>query len=106
MAAGRYGSEAEVVADALRQYRADRAALLGLLDPSIEQLDRGEGQPFDAAEGANLSAALNLRAHIESGARRGLGLFIMRKVMDEIRYCSRAGRRNELTLVKHVGLGG
>lgn len=50
VAAGRYSSEAEVVADALKQYLADREALLGLLDPAIEQLDRGEGRPFDAEE--------------------------------------------------------
>ena len=50
VAAGRYASEAEVVADALRQYLADREAMLALLDPAIEQLDRGEGRPFDAED--------------------------------------------------------
>jgi putative addiction module CopG family antidote len=50
VASGRYASEAEVVADALKQYLADRAALLALLDPAIEQLDRGDGRPFDAEE--------------------------------------------------------
>jgi putative addiction module CopG family antidote len=50
VAAGRYASEADVVADALRQYLADREALLALLDPAIEQLERGEGRPFDAEE--------------------------------------------------------
>ena len=50
MAAGRYSSEAEVVLDALKQYLADRKALLDLLDPAIEQLERGEGRPFDAED--------------------------------------------------------
>ena len=50
VAGGRYGSEAEVVADALRQYLADREVLLALLDPAIEQLERGEGRPFDAED--------------------------------------------------------
>jgi len=50
VAEGRYASEAEVVADALRQYLADREALLTLLDPAMEQLNRGEGLPFDAQE--------------------------------------------------------
>lgn len=50
VAAGRYSSEADVVADALRQYLADREALLAILDPAIEQLDRGEGRPFDAED--------------------------------------------------------
>jgi putative addiction module CopG family antidote len=49
-AAGRYASTADVVADALKQYLADRDALLALLDPAIEQLDRGEGRPFDAED--------------------------------------------------------
>jgi Arc/MetJ-type ribon-helix-helix transcriptional regulator len=48
--AGRYAFEAEMVADALKQYLADREALLALLDPAIEQLDRGEGRPFDAKD--------------------------------------------------------
>lgn len=50
VAAGRYAAEADVVADALRQYLADREVLLALLDPAIAQLDRGEGRPFDAED--------------------------------------------------------
>jgi putative addiction module CopG family antidote len=50
VAAGRYACEAEVVADALKQYLADREALLALLDPALAQLDRGEGRPFDAED--------------------------------------------------------
>jgi putative addiction module CopG family antidote len=50
VAAGRYSSEAEVVADALKQYLADRDALLASLDPPIAQLDRGEAGPFDAED--------------------------------------------------------
>lgn len=50
VAAGRYSSEVEVVAEALKQYLADREALLKVLDPAIEQLNRGEGRPFDAED--------------------------------------------------------
>lgn len=50
VAAGRYASEAEVVVDALKQYLADREALLALLDPAIAQLDRDEGHVFDAED--------------------------------------------------------
>jgi putative addiction module CopG family antidote len=50
VAAGRYSSAGEVVADALKQYLADREALLTLLDPAIGQLHRGEGRPFDAED--------------------------------------------------------
>jgi len=38
------------VAEGLKQYLADREALLAPLDPAIEQLDRGDGRPFDAAD--------------------------------------------------------
>jgi putative addiction module CopG family antidote len=48
VAAGRYAAEADVVGDALRQYLADREALLALLDPAIEELERGQGRLFDA----------------------------------------------------------
>lgn len=61
-----------------------------------------DGLTFDASEGVKRTAKLNLNAHIDSGNKRGLGLFIMRKVMDEVRYSSREGRLNELTLVKFV----
>ena len=50
VAAGRYSSEAEVVAAALKQYIVDREALVTLIEPAIEQLDRGEGHPFDAEQ--------------------------------------------------------
>lgn len=50
VAAGHYASEADVVADALRRYLADRETLLALLNQGIEQLDRGEGRPFDAED--------------------------------------------------------
>ena len=50
VSAGRYSSEAEVVADALKRYLADRGALLALPDPALAQLDRGEGRPFDVED--------------------------------------------------------
>ena len=43
VAAGRYASEAEVVADALRRYLADRDALLALLDPAHRAAGSGRG---------------------------------------------------------------
>ena len=61
------------------------------------------GVPYDAARGSEASLEMDLQKHIESGARRGLGLFIMRKVMDEIIYTARSGQRNQLTLVKYIG---
>jgi putative addiction module CopG family antidote len=63
VAAGRYSSEAEVVADALKQYLADREGLLASpLDPAIAQLDRGEGRPFDAEDTKRRGRARRQRA--------------------------------------------
>ena len=82
VAAGRYASEAEVVADALQQYLADREALLALLDPAIEQLDRGEGRPFDPRIPSGVVVSdVSARAHAQdnrlaarsSRHRRNLG---------------------------------
>jgi Arc/MetJ-type ribon-helix-helix transcriptional regulator len=66
VAAGRYSSEAEVAADTLKQYLADREALLALLDPAIAQLERGEGRPFDAEDTKRRGrSGGNARAHVQ-----------------------------------------
>ncbi|MBE7492979.1 MAG: ATP-binding protein [Planctomycetes bacterium] len=63
---------------------------------------RDNGASYDSAKGSEQKAELDLQKHIASGNKRGLGLFIMRKVMDEVTYTSREGERNELTLVKLI----
>ena len=40
--------------------------------------------------------------HIKSGRKRGLGIFLMRQVMDEVRYHYLPGQENVLTLVKYL----
>lgn len=40
--------------------------------------------------------------HIRLGRRFGLGLFLMRRVMDEVKYIFRSGAENTLTMVKYV----
>jgi serine/threonine-protein kinase RsbW len=44
----------------------------------------------------------DLEEHIRGGKKRGLGLFLMRQVMDEVSFHYRAGGENVLTLVKYV----
>ena len=63
---------------------------------------RDSGIAYDAAKGADETAELDLQAHVSAGNKRGLGLFIMRKVMDEVLYHSREGELNELILVKYI----
>jgi Arc/MetJ-type ribon-helix-helix transcriptional regulator len=69
VAAARYSSEADVVADALKQYLADREALLVLLDPALAQLDGGEGHSFDAADTKQRVNGANARAHARGNRR-------------------------------------
>lgn len=71
-------------------------------DKSFRVRIRDNGISYDTASGSAEKAELDLQAHIASGNKRGLGLFIMRKVMDEVRYTSREGEVNELTLVKYI----
>jgi serine/threonine-protein kinase RsbW len=39
--------------------------------------------------------------HVKAGRKKGLGLFLMRQIMDEVRYRYKDGVQNELTLVKY-----
>ncbi len=43
----------------------------------------------------------DLKEHIRQGKRNGLGIFLMRQIMDEIKYTFVHGMRNELTMIKY-----
>lgn len=45
---------------------------------------------------------VNLENHLAAHRKRGLGIFLMRKIMDEVHYNYREGTRNELILVKYI----
>ena len=40
--------------------------------------------------------------HVKQGRRYGLGLFLMRRIMDEVKFVFRAGIENMLTMVKYI----
>src|SRR5262245_18592222 len=44
----------------------------------------------------------DMKEHFKSGRKKGLGLFLMRQIMDEVRYRYKDGVKNELTLVKYT----
>ena len=44
----------------------------------------------------------DMKEHVKAGRKKGLGLFLMRQIMDEVRYQFKDGVRNELTLVKYT----
>jgi len=44
----------------------------------------------------------DMKEHLKAGRKKGLGLFLMRQIMDEVRYRYKDGVQNELTLVKYT----
>jgi anti-sigma regulatory factor (Ser/Thr protein kinase) len=44
----------------------------------------------------------DMKEHVQRGHKKGLGIFLMRQIMDEVRYKFRDGVKNELTLVKFI----
>ena len=44
----------------------------------------------------------DMKAHVQKGHKKGLGIFLMRQIMDEVRYKFKDGIKNELTLVKFI----
>jgi serine/threonine-protein kinase RsbW len=62
---------------------------------------RDEGREFDPGD----KAEVDLNKHISAGKKKGLGIFLMRRIMDEVRYSYKDGRQNELVLVKHIERG-
>ncbi|MDQ7779647.1 MAG: ATP-binding protein [Planctomycetota bacterium] len=47
----------------------------------------------------------NMTEHVKSGKKKGLGIFLMRQIMDEVRYVFKEGIQNELVLVKYLRTG-
>ena len=44
----------------------------------------------------------DIREHVRKGNRHGLGIFLIRQIMDEVNYNYAHGLRNELQLIKYV----
>lgn len=60
---------------------------------------RDTGAPFDSS-GVKQP---NLKADLSERQIGGLGVYLMRKIMDEVRFESNAGRGNLLTMIKRRG---
>lgn len=67
-------------------------------DTAFEIRIRDEGRFFNPELVPNPDVLDNLR----TGKKKGLGIFLMRQIMDEIKYQFLDDRRNELTLVKRI----
>jgi serine/threonine-protein kinase RsbW len=60
---------------------------------------RDTGKYFDPKE----AETPNIEEHIKNGKRHGLGIFLIRQIMDEVIYSYKQGIRNELRMVKYAG---
>ncbi len=59
---------------------------------------RDRGKAFDPTD----VPAPDLSHHVAEGRRHGLGIFLMRRIMDEVSYTSDPDGRNELKLMKRA----
>lgn len=48
----------------------------------------------------------NIVDHVNQGKKKGLGIFLMRQIMDEVKYTFVKGLRNELRMIKYVDARG
>jgi serine/threonine-protein kinase RsbW len=67
-------------------------------DEAFEIRIRDQGRFFNPELVPNPDVMDNLR----TGKKKGLGIFLMRQIMDEIKYRFLDDRRNELVLVKRI----
>jgi serine/threonine-protein kinase RsbW len=59
---------------------------------------RNQGKHFKP----QMNLDLDIRQHVKLGKKGGLGLFLIRKIMDEVQYSFLAGSHNELVMVKYI----
>jgi serine/threonine-protein kinase RsbW len=51
----------------------------------------------------NQMSDIDIQTHVAAGKAGGLGVFLMRKIMDQVDYQYQTGKQNRLTLVKMRG---
>ncbi len=64
----------------------------------FEVIIRDSGKEFDPSE----LEAPDIKSHVGKGASHGLGIFMMRQIMDVINYSFVNGVKNELQMIKYV----
>lgn len=65
---------------------------------SFEIYIRDSGKHFNPDD----VSPIDIEEHVKAGRRHGLGIFIMRQIMDEVEYRYKEGLENELRLVKYL----
>ena len=88
-----------IIAHAYKEHRRDMIEITLDIDPRrFTVVIRDSGTSFDPKSIVNPS----MKEHIVHGKRHGLGIFLMRQVMDEVEYLFKEGVRNELRMVKYL----
>ena len=59
---------------------------------------RDSGKEFDP----NSIQDPDIYQHVQAGKKKGLGIFLIRQIMDEVKYIFKEGVQNELILVKYI----
>ena len=79
--------------------RGDIRCTYQIANNNLKIILRDQGRPFNP----NSIAEPNFGAPLEELKPRGAGLFLMRKLMDEVDFEFEAGSGNVLTMIKHRG---
>jgi len=64
----------------------------------VEVILRDSGKEFDPATYQDP----DIKEHVKQRKKYGLGLFLIRKIMDEVKYLFKSGVENELRMVKYI----
>ncbi|MHC4870958.1 MAG: ATP-binding protein [Planctomycetota bacterium] len=72
--------------------------LLDADDTKFEVVIQDSGREFDPSD----IETPDMEEHVAAGRRNGLGIFLMRQIMDEVKYTFVHGTKNELRMVKYV----
>jgi len=75
---------------------------LSTTDKTLKIVMRDQGKPFDPSS----VPEPNVKADLSERKIGGLGMYLMRKLMDEVSYESSAERGNILTMIKRLGESG
>jgi serine/threonine-protein kinase RsbW len=67
-------------------------------DRKFEVIILDKGQRFDP----HTVPDVDIEDHVRKGRKGGLGIFLIRRIMDEVNYSFKKGVHNELQLVKYV----